>query len=51
MYTVEDILRKERRRGKMFYLIKWKGYPETTWQPSADVRHLLRQSHWTFKKE
>lgn len=34
-YTVEDILDKKMVKGKVWYKVKWLGYPEedSTWQP------------------
>ncbi len=39
IYTVEKILEKKRIKGKIKYLIKWKGYSkeESTWEP---IQHL-----------
>jgi chromobox protein 5 len=39
VYTVEKIVGKRKRRGKVEYLIKWEGYPDTsnTWEKEEDV--------------
>jgi len=38
-YSVEKILEKRLRHGKVEYLIKWEGYPdsENTWEPQANL--------------
>lgn len=39
VFTVEKIVGKRKRRGKVEYLIKWEGYPEAsnTWEKQEDV--------------
>lgn len=46
-YTVEKILDKMVKQGKVFYLIKWKGYPiqESTWEPEENC---VRFSFWSL---
>ena len=38
-YKVEDILDSRRRRGRLEYLIHWRGYDinERTWEPTANL--------------
>ena len=48
-FVVEKILDKRKRRGKWYYLIKWKDYPlhDASWEPvesiASDVPMLARQ--------
>jgi len=39
VYTVEKIAGKKVKRGKVYYYIKWEGYPESqnTWELADDV--------------
>jgi len=38
-YEVEEILDKKVRKGKNFYLLKWKGYPDSanSWEPEENL--------------
>jgi len=38
-FEVEFILDKKIKRGKVYYLVKWKGFPEddTTWEPKENL--------------
>lgn len=42
IYTVENVIRKQKRGNKTYYLIKWKGYSskQNTWEPSENVEQL-----------
>jgi len=42
-YEFESILRSRKRRGRLQYLVKWRGHDvsESTWQFSADLKHAL----------
>ena len=42
-YNVEAILGKRKHRSSWQYLVKWEGYDSTenTWEPLANVRHLV----------
>ena len=50
-YEVEEILdSKILRRRRLFYLVKWKGYPisDNSWEPAANVRNsrtLVQKFH------
>ena len=49
VYTVEKIVKKRQRNGKVQYLVKWAGFPasQSTWEPEEhilDVR-LLEEFH------
>jgi transposase InsO family protein len=41
-FAVERLLDSRRRRGKLQYLVRWRGYgPENdTWEPESSVKHL-----------
>jgi transposase InsO family protein/predicted aspartyl protease len=41
---VAEILDSRRRRGKIQYLVSWKGYPreENTWEPMGQIKHAKR---------
>lgn len=42
VYEVEKILSEKEEKGKKYYFVKWKGYPEneSTWEPLENVQHL-----------
>ena len=46
-YEVEEVLRKERRRGAMWYLVKWKGWPEeyNEWLPEDNMANAQGAVH------
>ncbi|KAB5588482.1 Transposon Tf2-1 polyprotein [Ceratobasidium theobromae] len=51
-YEVEQILNSKKTWGKLYYLIKWKGYSEesNSWEPKEHVENspeLIRQFHRT----
>uniref|UniRef100_A0A0M3I5D1 Chromo domain-containing protein n=1 Tax=Ascaris lumbricoides TaxID=6252 RepID=A0A0M3I5D1_ASCLU len=55
-YTVEKILDKMVKQGKVFYLIKWKGYPiqESTWEPEENCessKDLIRKFEQVEQKK
>ncbi|MDI9312899.1 MAG: DDE-type integrase/transposase/recombinase [Limnohabitans sp.] len=41
-YRIEKVIRKRKNKGKIEYLIKWLGYPETynTWEPAENIKKL-----------
>ncbi|XP_064605783.1 uncharacterized protein LOC135470679 [Liolophura sinensis] len=41
-YQVEKILKRELRRGKLYYWVKWVGYPPSfkSWVPATDVKRI-----------
>jgi hypothetical protein len=41
-FEVEEILNKRKRKKKIEYLVKWKGYPlhDATWEPFENVKDL-----------
>ncbi|XP_033110976.1 uncharacterized protein LOC117112036 isoform X3 [Anneissia japonica] len=53
VYTVEEIRKKRRRKGKTEYLVKWEGYEECTWEPYNNIPYSLRMSKLKkkFKKK
>ena len=52
-YKVEKILDKKQKgkRGKMYYLIKWKGYPASnnSWEPASEVHAPELIAEWEKK--
>ena len=42
-FEVEEVLDSKFMRKRLFYLVKWKGYPvsENSWQPAADLKNAL----------
>ena len=51
-YEVEKILYRQERRGKMKYLVKWKGYmvEENTWEGLENLKNAMKKVE-EFKKE
>lgn len=53
-YEVEKILAHTKQQGKIFYLVKWKNYPdsENTWEPEAcfNSRDLIKE-YWKKVRE
>lgn len=37
-FIVEDILKQKKVKGKLYYLVKWYKYNETTWEPASTIR-------------
>jgi len=44
-YKVEEILDRQERRGKMKYLVKWKGYTveENTWEGIENLKNVMEK--------
>jgi len=44
-YKVEEILDRQERRGKMRYLVKWKGYTveENTWEGLENLKNAMEK--------
>ena len=44
-YEVEEILDRQERRGKMKYLVKWKGYmaEENTWKELENLKNVIEK--------
>jgi len=36
-YEVEKVLKKRNRKGKVEYLVKWKNFNESTWEPATSL--------------
>ena len=51
-YKVKEILDRQERRGKMKYLVKWKGYTveENTWEGLENLKNAMKKIE-EFKKE
>jgi len=51
-YKVEEILNRQERRGKMKYLVKWKGYTteENTWKGVENLKNVMEKIE-EFEKE
>ena len=43
LYEIEKIVRGRLKRGKLEYLIKWKGYSEKTWEPESGLNDVALQ--------
>merc|ERR1712196_6300 len=41
IYEVEDLLEYKHIDGKDFYLVKWKGFKETSWEPDENIGQEL----------
>lgn len=39
IYEVKDIIGRKIEKGKIFYLVKWQGFPESynTWEPKKNL--------------
>jgi len=44
-YKVEEILDRQERRGKIKYLVKWKGYTveENTWEGLENLKNTMKK--------
>jgi len=51
-YEVEEILDRQERKGKMRYLVKWKGYTaeENTWEGLENLKNAMEKVE-EFEKE
>ncbi|KAK9399742.1 LHP1: putative chromo domain-containing protein LHP1 [Crotalus adamanteus] len=51
-YEVQEILDSQLRRGRLYYLVLWRGYPlsEASWVADADVQapRLIRKFHMWY---
>ncbi|KAM6976829.1 histone-lysine N-methyltransferase SUV39H1-A [Aplochiton taeniatus] len=54
-YEVEYICDYNKKKGQEFYLVKWKGYPdsENTWEPRKNLKctKLMKQFHEDMRRE
>lgn len=37
LFVVEDILARKKMGSKVYYLLKWEGYDDTTWEPAENI--------------
>ncbi len=37
VYEVEDLLDHKNEHGSNHYLVKWKGFPDPTWEPDENI--------------
>ena len=37
-WIVEAVLARSRKKNRDYFLVKWKGFPSPTWEPSASLR-------------
>ena len=51
-YIVEEILDKQEKKGKMKYLVKWKGYTaeKNTWEGLENLKNVMKKVK-EFEKE
>ena len=55
-YVVEEIMERKKEKGRIFYLVRWKGYDESddTWEPRTtlmeDVPDLVKdyENQWVL---
>ncbi len=50
-YEVEEICDMKTENGVLYYLLKWKGYDELTWEPASQVTAPLVVRRWQKKQE
>eukprot|EP00929_Paragymnodinium_shiwhaense_P073944 TRINITY_DN377_c0_g1_i2.p1 TRINITY_DN377_c0_g1~~TRINITY_DN377_c0_g1_i2.p1 ORF type:complete len:2003 (+),score=627.31 TRINITY_DN377_c0_g1_i2:115-6123(+) len=43
VYEVEDLLEHKNVDGKHYYLVKWKGFGETSWEPDENIGNELSE--------
>jgi hypothetical protein len=50
-FEVEYILDKKTKRNKIYYLVKWVGYPsyENTWEPVTNLKKYAKESIETYE--
>lgn len=49
-YEVEEILDHKLEKGKMWFLIKWKDFEETTWEPKENMMCPIKIKEYYDKK-
>ena len=52
IYEAEEIINSKKVRGKLHYLVHWKGYPnsERTWQPASHCKKAKLEIEAFHKK-
>ena len=49
-YEIERILDLKFRRRRLYYLVKWQGYTEQTWEPASELKRHTQQAVTDFHR-
>lgn len=47
VYQVERILASKRKKTKLYFLVKWKGYSQPTWEKGGNIPFELKKNYFT----
>lgn len=50
-WIVERIVRKKKKNGKLFYVVKWKGWQDTTDEPASALKKDIPRMVADFEKK